>query len=258
MCRQISIIIATYNASKTLNRCLDSIVHQLNDEVELIIIDGGSTDSTNEIIRSYRNYVNYTISEKDKGIYDAWNKGVNVARGEWLAFIGADDILCEGAIDMYLKLIHSNKELKNKDYICARMALYTEKGEWVKDFGSEPTWKSMKYGMSAAHPMSLHNKHNLFDVVGLYDINYKICADYELLLRKREKLDFLYLPQVVVKMQIGGASFSEKGVRETYMIRKNRETITQIENLYKYIGTLTGLRLYRIRHRIKDSLGIEK
>ena len=98
---KISIIIATWNAEKTLRRCLDSIIPQLTDETELIIIDGGSKDSTNEIINSYGNNVAVHLSEPDKGVYDAWNKGIKTSHGEWIMFIGADDTLCPNAIQVY-------------------------------------------------------------------------------------------------------------------------------------------------------------
>lgn len=81
---EISIVIATFNAAKTLERCLQSIVPQLTDATELVIVDGGSEDETLSIIKKYEQYVAYTVSEPDKGIYDAWNKGVKVAHGEWI------------------------------------------------------------------------------------------------------------------------------------------------------------------------------
>lgn len=99
---EISIVIATFNAAKTLERCLQSIVPQLTDATELVIVDGGSEDETLSIIKKYEQYVAYTVSEPDKGIYDAWNKGVKVAHGEWIMFIGADDILLPNALTLYL------------------------------------------------------------------------------------------------------------------------------------------------------------
>ena len=110
---KISIIIATWNAAKTLKRCLDSIVPQLTDETELILVDGGSKDDTNKIIDSYGDKVAVHISEPDKGIYDAWNKGVSKAKGDWVMFIGADDILLEGAIEYYLAYL----KLRILDYL---------------------------------------------------------------------------------------------------------------------------------------------
>ena len=108
---KISIIIATWNAAKTLRTCLDSIVPQLNKDVELILVDGGSKDETNEIIDSYGDKVSVHISEPDKGIYDAWNKGVKVAKGDWVMFVGADDILLPSAIDTYLQTINNTAEI---------------------------------------------------------------------------------------------------------------------------------------------------
>ena len=102
----ISIVIATYNAGKTLCNCLNSIVTQLTDDVELVIIDGGSRDNTNSIIESYGSQIAYHISEPDKGIYDAWNKGVKKAKGDWIMFVGADDVLLPEAIQTYLEVHH--------------------------------------------------------------------------------------------------------------------------------------------------------
>ena len=103
----ISIVIATYNASATLERCLKSIIPQMNDEIELIIIDGKSNDGTKEILNRYIEWISYTISEKDSGVYDAWNKGIKVAKGDWVMFIGADDILLPNALNVYIQTIVS-------------------------------------------------------------------------------------------------------------------------------------------------------
>ena len=100
---KISIIIATWNAAKTLRTCLDSIVPQLNKDVELILVDGGSKDETNEIIDSYGDKVSVHISEPDKGVYDAWNKGVKSASGDWITFIGADDVMLQDTTSKYFK-----------------------------------------------------------------------------------------------------------------------------------------------------------
>ena len=84
----ISIIIATYNAEKTLKRCLNSIVSQKKDQLELLIIDGCSTDRTMDIVREFAESIDVIVSEVDKGIYDAWNKGIRLATGEWIMFLG--------------------------------------------------------------------------------------------------------------------------------------------------------------------------
>ena len=83
----ISIIIATWNSEKTLKRCLDSIIPQLTKNIELLIVDGGSIDKTNDIIDSYGENISFHISEPDKGVYDAWNKAITHSSGKWLSLI---------------------------------------------------------------------------------------------------------------------------------------------------------------------------
>ena len=126
---KISIIIATYNASKTLKTCLDSIVPQLCTEAELIIVDGASKDNTNDIIKSFGDNVSVHISEPDKGIYDAWNKGVALSHGEWVMFIGADDILLSNAVSTYLNTIKNTADIDSYDYICAHNEYVNEEGK---------------------------------------------------------------------------------------------------------------------------------
>ena len=88
----VSIIIAVYNGANTLQDCLDSIKQQTYQNIELIIIDGGSTDATIDVLNEYDAQISYWISEPDDGIYNAWNKGVVQAKGEWICFLGADEL----------------------------------------------------------------------------------------------------------------------------------------------------------------------
>ena len=97
----ISIIIATWNSEKTLKRCLDSIIPQLTKKIELLIVDGGSIDKTNDIIDSYGENISFHISEPDKGVYDAWNKAITHSSGKWITFLGSDDELMPDAIQNF-------------------------------------------------------------------------------------------------------------------------------------------------------------
>lgn len=221
----ISIIIATYNASSTIERCLKSIIPQLTEECELIIIDGESSDKTNSIIETYDKYIAKYISEPDRGIYDAWNKGIEISEGEWIMFIGADDILLPNAIKSYLDFIKIHLEM-NVDYICAHNEYVDSKGNLLKVLGENAEWQKMRYKMSAAHVASLHNKKKLFDTIGYYDLKYKICGDYELLLRKKNNLNSVFIPMRIAKMEMGGMSFSFKAIYETYLIRKEHRSIS--------------------------------
>ena len=247
---QISIVIATYNAELTLDKCLDSIVPQLTNECELIIIDGGSKDGTCNIIRSFAAYVTYTISESDKGIYDAWNKGIKVAKGKWIAFIGADDILLPDAISEYLKTIKITLDIDSYDYICAHNEYVDYNGKLLKVLGEEPSWPFMRKRMAAAHVASLHNKRNLFETVGYYDYeHYHICADYELLLRKRNNLKFIMIPHHIARMNVGGMSFSIKAIKEAYLIRKQHNSVSSFSNILLLLRDWIAFKLFKMRKK---------
>lgn len=248
---KISIIIATWNAGKTLKKCLDSIITQLTPEVELLIIDGGSTDQTLDIISNYLQYISHSLSEKDKGIYDAWNKGIKHAKGDWIMFIGADDILLPNALSSYLNFIHSTENIDKYDYICTLNEHVDKNGKNLKILGGEPRWSIYRKNMNAAHVASLHNKKNLFETIGYYDLNYNICADYDLLLRKRNNLKWLFLPVHIARMQVGGMSFSLKAIKETFAIRKKNKSVSDFENIILYIINVVAYYRFIIKHRIK-------
>lgn len=245
----ISFIIATFNAGKTLKRCLDSIVSQLNSETELILVDGGSKDDTNEIIDSYGDKIAVHISEPDKGIYDAWNKGVKLSSGKWVGFIGADDVLLPNAVNSYLQVIKSTRDIDSYDYICAHNEYADKDGNVLQVIGAPAEWSKMRRGMVAAHVASLHNKHNLFETIGGYDLQFLICADYDLLLRKRNKLRSLFIDTTIARMQTGGMSFSVAALKEAFHIRQKNHSINMIENISLYLWYWMLFKTYHLRHR---------
>lgn len=245
--KDISIIIATYNAEKTLNHCLTSITSQMTEQTELIIIDGGSKDATLSIIKKYRTYIGYTISEKDNGIYDAWNKGIQAAHGRWLMFIGADDILLPNALQTYLHLINITKDIEKYDYICGKDEYVDKKGKLLKILGEKPTWNKMRRYMAAAHVGSLHNKQNLFGTIGSYDLSFKICADYELLLRKKAHLKSFFLDTRIARMQSGGISFSIAAIKECKNIRALHQSIPPIINILLFWRDILAYELFKLK-----------
>lgn len=214
----LSIIIATFNAAATLRRCLDSVLMQKDQQSELLVIDGGSTDGTQAILTGYGSQIDLVLSERDRGIYDAWNKGIVRSRGQWIMFIGADDILEPDALASYLAFIQGH-DTTGIDYISSQHAYLGRQGELLKVFGSPWRWQEFRRKMLVAHVGSLHSRA-LFDEVGLYDLRFTICGDYELLLRKRGELRCLYLAQSTARMAMGGASYSMRALRETHQIQK--------------------------------------
>lgn len=215
---KISVIIATYNASKTLERCLDALAPQKDLDVEVIVIDGGSTDGTLEIITHYKDTVDFVLSEPDRGIYDAWNKGVANAHGDWIAFVGADDTLEPDALSNMLEFLGRN-DTTRVDYICAKNTYVGKDGVPLKVFGVPWRWEQFRRTMQLAHVGSLHRR-TLFVEVDGFDINFRICGDYELLLRKKAHLNTLFIDGCLARMAIGGTSYSLAAVKEADLARK--------------------------------------
>ncbi len=231
----ITIVTATYNAESVLENLINSIISQKTDEIEFIIIDGGSTDGTIDIIKKYENNIDYWISEPDKGIYDAWNKGVNVANGEWIMFLGADDELLPNAINDYLVFLNKEKT-KKFDLISSKREMYDLKGNKIRTVGSIWEWPSCLNGMPISHPAALHNKF-LFRENGIFNIDYKIAGDYELLLRKGKNLKAAFINKITVKVSEGGVSDSYLAIKEYYKILKNKKEISKI-TAFKYYNIM--------------------
>jgi glycosyltransferase involved in cell wall biosynthesis len=239
----ISIIIATYNAGIYLQLCLDSIAVQRNENVELIIIDGGSTDNTIEIIAKNREQINYWISEPDRGIYDAWNKGLQVVNGDWIMFLGADDQLVPDAIESYTTLIKSIYADNQVDFISSKVQMIDENGKEIRIKGWSFSWPLFLKEMTVAHTGALHSKM-LFQKYGQFNTDFKIVGDYEFLLRSGDSLNALFMNKVTVIMSENGASDSVKAIREHY------KAVTFTGKYSKYKALMNAITVY-LKFKIK-------
>jgi glycosyltransferase involved in cell wall biosynthesis len=199
----ITIITATHNASRDLSSVIQSIRNQNYHNIEYIVLDGASNDGTIDILKANEDVIDYWVSEPDGGIYDAWNKGVKLSRGDWIAFLGADDIYLDGAIEGYVELINSYSDV-SPEYVSSRVNLIS-KSKVLNVIGQPWKWKVFQRYMCVAHVGSFHHK-SLFLKYGLFDPTYKICGDYELLLRAKDKLRAIYLNLTTVNMKVGGIS----------------------------------------------------
>lgn len=253
---KISIIIATYNAQKRLERCLDSILSQKTDDVELIIIDGGSKDQTRSIIEDYKSIVDYSISEKDDGIYHAWNKGVKIAKGDWIMFLGADDCLTPGAIRKIMQYL-SSINYDECDYVSAKINYLDEQGQLIKIIGKAWCWMEFRNKMTVAHVGSLHSRM-FFNEIGLFDTSYKICADYELIMRKKENLRACFMNEVIASMEFGGVSLSTAAIYETLKICNTYSNNNLIVKLYLLIRKLSEFYFFLLRYRISRIFSIKQ
>ncbi len=241
-----SIIIATYNSEKYLHRTLDSIISQDFIDYEILIVDGKSKDKTIDIVTGYGNAISVCISEPDDGIYDAWNKGIRNAKGEWIMFLGSDDLLLQGSLSNYAQFVNEQTH-SNLQYVSAKVELITEEGEILRTIGKPWKWSLFKKYMCVAHVSSIHN-FKLYEQYGAYNTNYKITGDYELLLRAKEQLKTGFIDTTLAQMQVGGVSVNTRSFIETFNAKissgSRNKLLAKLEMLEARVK-------YFIRHLLK-------
>lgn len=206
---KVSIITATYNSAASVESSLDSVFSQNHADIECIIIDGASTDDTLSIIAAFqKKHTNIkVISEADQGIYDALNKGVKIATGDLIGFVHSDDMLASpyiiSELVMVLKKNQASGIYGDLQYVSkldtSKVIRYWKSGIFSKSL--------LKKGWMPPHP-ALFLKKEVYQKYGNFNLNYKIAADYDFMLRVLKDIDFTisYFPKVIVKMRIGGAS----------------------------------------------------
>lgn len=198
-----SIITAVYNNAQGLERTIGSVLQQEFPDYELIVIDGGSTDATTEILKKYHDKFSYSVSEKDSGIYHAWNKGLKQAKGTWICFLGGDDIFYPDTLKNYHQFIQLHSQLR---FVSSRVDLSRDHTVF-RTIGLPWSWPRFLTYMTIAHVGSMHHK-SLFEQYGYYDESYKMAGDYELLLRARGDLRAGFMPVSTAQMEYGGVSNS--------------------------------------------------
>lgn len=211
----ITIITVVFNGRDHIENTIKSVISQDYYNVEYIVIDGGSTDGTIQILSKYNDNLDYWISEPDDGIADAFNKGIKLAKGEVIGLINADDYFMPNAL-RYVMKIHSSSDPK---IISGSMIILNHNRP-------DRLWYSTLAGfereMTIAHPatfipLSLYGKN------GFFDLNFKVAMDYELLLRmKSQGTNFVLLENVLVTMRAGGISSKQywRGLKEIYLCQK--------------------------------------
>jgi len=205
----VTVITAVYNGQPCVAGCLQSVLRQDYPNVEHIVMDGGSTDGTVDMLRQHDASIALWRSEADRGIYDAWNKALFEARGEWICFLGADDVFLPGAISQYMAMATANPQA---EFLSSNVQVVHPSG-YVRVLGKPWSWSSFSRGMCTPHVGAMHRR-SLFDRLGNYDTSYRIVADYELLLRARRHLNTAYLPITTVVMRAGGVSCTREALHE--------------------------------------------
>ena len=241
----ISIITVVYNGEKYLEKTIQSIINQTYNNVEYIIIDGGSTDGTLDIIKKYEDKIDYWVSEKDKGIYDAMNKGIQVSQGEIIGIVNADDYL-------YLDTILSISDLYCKyqfNYTYGTLDCIDESGNKLYEISSiginNIKYKIFKH-MPYLHPTMFVSKH-VYEEIGIYNTIYRLSADYDFVLRLIENnYKGVELSFKTGCFRVGGVSGGIETIKENYDLLLEHKQSFLLVCLNSIILTLKlKIRMYR-------------
>lgn len=217
---KVSIITITYNSESTLIDTIDSVLNQTYKDIEYIIVDGKSTDSTVSIIHSYKEKISKFISEKDNGLYDALNKGIAMATGDIIGVLHSDDFYTNHQV---IEKVVQTFKLNQADAVYADL-FYVDKTNVGKILRK---WKSGNYkhgmfvnGWMPPHPTFFVRRH-CYEKYGSFNLDLVSAADYELMLRfvHKHQIKLAYLPEFIIKMRAGGLSNASLSNR----IRANKE-----------------------------------
>jgi len=218
----ISVVTVVFNGAETLEHTIRSVIEQTYSNVEHIIVDGGSTDATLDILRKYEINIDYWVSEKDKGIYDAMNKGILLAGGEYVGMLNSDDYFADPNA---LEVIATRLEADNVDAVfsCldivdpANLARVLRRYR-ISSFNSF----MLRIGVMPPHP-TFYCKKSCYEKAGLYRTDYRIAADFEMLTRLliKHHITWQFIDQTTVKMRSGGVSSS--GIKASWVV--NHEII---------------------------------
>lgn len=231
---KISIITIVYNNREHIASCIESVLAQKYPDVEHLVIDGGSSDGTQDVIETYSHRLGYYISEPDKGLYNALNKGIQQATGDVIGILHSDDLFYSA--DTLVQVAEAFKQ-SGADLVYGN-GMYVERDDinTVKRIYRSKSYKKryLNWGWIPLHT-TIYVKREVFDTYGLYEEGYRIASDYEISLRwfKEPSITSYFLNAWLVKMRLGG-----KSTTASLQKRKSAEDL-QIIRRYKLPGYLT-------------------
>ena len=247
--KKVSIVTITFNSEDTIKDTMMSVLRQNYRPLQYVLIDGASTDHTYEIIQNmYDNFKNagidiISISEPDKGISDAFNKGIKLSYGEVIGIINAGDMYSRDAVSSVM-----SSDWDNLDFLCGNVLWKDKENELEYIRKSNLKWDKLKYEMTVMHP-SCFVKKQAYEECGGFNTDFKYAMDYDLVCRFwRMKRKMLYIPVVLAEMSAGGVSDTSisKIEREIADVNKN--------NRLTYFQIVTHWQWVRIRHAISSEL----
>ncbi len=244
---KISIITVVFNAKNTIQNAIDSILSQSVKDIEIIIIDGGSTDGTVEIIRQYSKQIAQFISEPDGGIYDAMNKGIALASGEIIGILNADDFYIDATV---IEKILNTFQQQKVDSVFADLVFIKGNNldKIIRKYDSSAFHPDkFAYGIMPAHP-TFFAKKEIYKKYGNFRTDLKIAADFDILVRflYTHKISYFHLPEIIIKMRIGGVSTSKSSIWTNNIeilrvCKENKITTNLLKILLRYPQKISGL-----------------
>lgn len=204
---KVTVVMAVLNGRNTVTNALDSVLNQIGIDLDLVVIDGGSTDGTLELLHAYENRLSVLVSEPDSGIYDALNKGIRCACGEIIGFLHSDDVyanelvlrrVIEAFSDPEVDAVYGDLLYVANDNT-ERVVRYWRAGKF--------SLARLAWGWMPPHP-TFYVRRSAYEQLGLFDTALRIAADYDFMLRflGRCGVSAVYIPEVLVKMRVGGSS----------------------------------------------------
>lgn len=210
----ISLITVCYNAAPLMRDTLQSAISQTYKNIELVIVDGGSKDNTVAIAQQFSNYTGTLISEPDKGIYDAMNKGIKAAKGEWIYFLNAGDSFYDNGV---LETVFANRDLSSFDLIYAKIQTVNEPTGINYIGGHRTVFRDFYFRYPICHQATF-TRRKAFDYIGLFDTSLRINADnkWQISFFKDYANKALFIDRIVAFYDIQGTSYHKrmKGYRE--------------------------------------------
>lgn len=249
----VTVVVAVKNGADSLEACLDSILSQEGPKVGVIVVDGSSTDGTLEIVERYRPRLSAVLTDANLGVYDAWNRALEISNSPWIAFLGCDDRYSDQWA--LAKLIGAaQKDHRQPVFAYSKVSFRNTEGQELMVMGKpwEKAKTQLSYQMSVLHCGALHSRE-LFDAGG-FDTSFRIVGDYEFLYRQRDRLGAVFVDEPLVLARLGGLS-TRSGLAITQKLEVKRifkmHRASIFANLYWYLGmcaTLASLALSRIRN----------
>lgn len=205
--KKVSVITVCFNSSKTIRDTIESVLGQDYENIEYIVVDGGSTDGTMDIVRKYGHKISHVISEPDKGIYDAMNKGVRVSSGDIVGMLNSDDIYLDASV---ISDVVNQFDVSKADSVYADLAIVDKRNiNKVVRFCSSKNFSvsRLRWGWMVPHP-TFFVKKKCYDEFGLYKLDYRVSADFEMVARLfwKHGISFSRLSRCIVRMRNGGIS----------------------------------------------------